>query len=183
MTDSDEELYRSYLKTGNEKAFRTLLERHREHLTLFLNGFVHNIDDAEDLMMDAFAVAASGTTRFRGKSSFKTWLYSIGRNLAISAIRKQRIRTTELTDDAGYSPPADFEMLQEEKNRQLYAALDALKDDYRQVLYLMYFEDLTQDEVSAIMKKSKQQVYHLASRGRTALKAELERRGFDYAQY
>ena len=46
-------------------------------------------------MMDAFAVAASGTSRFRGNSSFKTWLFAIGRNLAMKHLRKNRIRVTE----------------------------------------------------------------------------------------
>ena len=75
-----------------EEDLRILLERHREGLTLFLFGFVRNMEDAEELMLDAFAIAASGTSRFSGSSSFKTWLFAIGRNQAMSMLRKNRLR-------------------------------------------------------------------------------------------
>ncbi|MBQ5933988.1 MAG: hypothetical protein IJL55_09815 [Lachnospiraceae bacterium] len=80
---TDEALYRSYLEKADNDAFKLLLERYREPLALFLNGMLHNIEDAEDVMLDAYAVAASGTTKFKGESSFKTWLYAIARNLAL----------------------------------------------------------------------------------------------------
>ena len=71
---------------------RLLYERHRESLILFLTGYVHNTDDAEELMMDAFAVAASGTAAWSGRSSFKTWLFAIARKRAVTFLRKQFLR-------------------------------------------------------------------------------------------
>ena len=63
MGETDERVYQRYL-AGEEDALRVLLERHREGLTLFLLSYVRNMEDAEELMLDAFAVAASGTARF-----------------------------------------------------------------------------------------------------------------------
>ena len=60
MDMSDEALYARYLKQGDNDALRCLLERHREGLTLFLFGFVRNAQDAEELMLDAFAEVATG---------------------------------------------------------------------------------------------------------------------------
>ena len=182
MNETDEILYERYLSSGDENAFRLLLERYRERLTLFLDSYVHDLADAEDLMIDAFAVAASGTSKFRGKSSFRTWLYGIGRNLAKSHLRKHRIHPGELTECAA-AVPADYDILQEERHSQLYAALANINDDYRQVLYLLYFEELSETEAAAVTGKSKKQIYNLVSRGKNALRAELERMGFDYAQY
>lgn len=83
MDLSDEALYEQYLKRGDNEALRCLLERHREGLTLFLFGFVRSEADAEELMQDAFAEVAAGPTIFSGKSSFKTWLFSVGKHLAM----------------------------------------------------------------------------------------------------
>ena len=72
MRETDEILYGRFLREGQEKDLRVLLERHREGLTLFLYGYVHSMEDAEELMLDAFAAAAAGTTRFSGKSSLNS---------------------------------------------------------------------------------------------------------------
>ena len=175
---SDEVLYRSYLVKRDEDALRTLLERHREGLTLFLCGFVGNMEDAEELMIDAFAVAASGTSRFTGASCFKTWLYGIGRNLARTHLRGRR--PSMPLDDAGDAGSPELALLEAERSRQLYQAMERLNPEYRQVLYLLYIEGMGQDEVARIMRKSKKQIYHLTSRGREALRSALERMGFEY---
>ncbi len=57
-----------------------------------------------------------------------------------------------------------------------------LNDDYRQILMLLYFEEMSHDEARQVMGKSIRQVYHLADRARAALKKELERMGFDDAR-
>lgn len=182
MRESDEILYRRFMAEGDEADLRTLLERHREGLTLFLYGYVHDMEDAEELMMDAFAVAISGTTRFSGRSSFKTWLFAIGRNRALSLLRKRRFRTQPLEDEeAGTPDTTDLEILRQERDRLLYKALEQLPPDYRQVLYLLYFEDMDHEEAAQVMKKNRKQIYNLAARGKKTLKTLLEGMGFDDA--
>ena len=89
MIETDELIYRRFLNGHSEADLRILLERHRESLILFLNGYVHNLADAEELMLDAYAQAAAGAG-FSGKSSFKTWLFAIGKKLALARLRKNR---------------------------------------------------------------------------------------------
>ena len=182
MNETDEILYRRFLSEGNEGDFRVLLERHRESLTLFLYGFVHSMEDAEDLMLDAFAEAAAGGG-FSGKSTFKTWLFSIGKKMALMDLRKRRSvpRNDEPADEAG--APPELGILREERDRQLYQALRRLKDEYRQILFLLYFEQMSHEEAGSVMGKNRKQTYNLAERGKKALRAELERMGFDDAQY
>ena len=50
MNETDELVYSRFLTEGNEQDLKILLLRHRESLTLFLNGYVHNMNDAEELM-------------------------------------------------------------------------------------------------------------------------------------
>ena len=192
--EKDEIVYRRFLAEGREDDLRILLERHREGLFLFLFGYVGNEEDAEELMMDAFAVAASGTSSFSGKSSFRTWLFGIGRNRAKMFLRKRRgfffslddvheDRHLEAADGGAVPEVPELDILRKEQNRELYRALETLPEGYRQVLYLIYFEEMDADEAALVMGKSKKQVYNLTQRGRRALKEILERTGFDYAEY
>ena len=183
MFESDEIVYSRFLDRGDEDDLRLLLERHRESLTLFLYGYVHSLEDAEELMLDAFAVAASGTSRFSGRSSFKTWLYSIGRNLARKRMRAQRVPAGELTDEerALPQPAPEEELLHGERKKQLYAAMEQLPPDYRQALYLLFIEEMSCEEAARVMRKTKKQVYNLSFRGRQSLKDILERLGVEDA--
>ena len=177
--EKDESIYERYLRNSDNEDLKELLSRYREELTFFIYGFVKNMEDAEDIMMDAFAVIASGTAGFAGKSSFRTWLYGIGRNLALKSLRKKRFLffslNEEIIADAGVP---DVELLKDERNRMLYEALDSINPEYRQVLHLTYFEEMSNDEAAAVLRKSKKQVYNLVARGKQALKEALERKGY-----
>ena len=62
----------------------------------------------------------------------------------------------------------------------MHTALHRLKLEYRQVLYLTYFEDLSISETAFILKKSIKQINNLLFNAKAALRSELERSGFDY---
>lgn len=186
MSESDEEIYRRYLDESREEDFRILLERHRESLTLFLMGYVQSPEDAEEIMLDAYAEAAAGVG-FSGRSSFKTWLFAVGKKMALMRVRKRHFLFasvedgTELTVET--AEPPEMEILREERNRQLYQALSGMNAEYRQVLILLYFEEMSIEDAERVIGKNRKQIYNLAERGRKALRQELERMGFDYAQY
>ena len=80
-------------------------------------------------------------------------------------------RTAELADDISKQP--EDVLLQEEKNKELWNALNKLSPDYRQVLYLTFFEELQPEEISKIMKKSLKQIYNLTTRAKSTLKSIL----------
>ncbi len=181
MQQTDEALYRIYLSEGDEDALRELLVRHRESLTLFLFGYVHDMGDAEELMLDAFAVAAARISTWSERSSFRTWLFGIGRHLAMRRLKRRRELPQRESGEGGESP--ELELLRSERHRQLYAALERLNPEYRQALYLVFFEDMSSEEAARIMGKNRKQIYNLTERGKKALRAELERMGFEYAQH
>jgi len=179
MHEADETVYRRFLKSRNEEDLRLLFDRHRESLILFLMGYVRQEEDAEDLMMETFAVAASGTARFSGRSSFKTWLFAIARNKAASFLRAQRRKRDAAKETAAEETDSpEMETLQEEDRRTLYKALDTLPEDYRQALYLVYFEQMSQDEARAVMRKTRTQMYNLVARGRARLRETMEKMGY-----
>ena len=99
-------------------------------------------------------------------------------------IRKQRFtagKSFERTEVA--ADPPELDILREERYRQLYEAISQLREEYRQILILLYFEDMSHEEAWRIMKKNRKQIYNLAERSRTALREQLERMGFDHAEY
>ena len=179
--ENDEQLYSRFLAEHDESALKTLLERHRDGLTLFLFGYVCNMEDAEDLMMDTFARIITRSSWSMEGSSFKTWLFAIGRRLALMHLRKRKPETAVFTEEpADESAVPDLDLLREEQKRELYKAMEQLKPEYRQVLTLIYFEEMSHEEAARVMKKTKKQIYHLVDRGKERLKVLLQGSGYEH---
>lgn len=180
---ADETFYRRYLN-GDEKAAAPLVEKYGDALTLYINGYVKDIHESEDLMIEAFSRLFAKARPVEGESSFKAYLYKTARNLALRHKQKHRILFLHL-DDLEFEPQndalADTELYRDERRRTLTAALDKLKAEYREALYLIYFEEMSYRGAAAVMGKSEQQVTNLVYRGKQSLKTILEKEGFRYA--
>ena len=180
MNETDEVLYSRYLETDDDGDLAILLARHREGLLLFLLGFIHNPEDAEDLLMDTFAKLAVDHPRFEAfrPGSFRKWLYTIGRRNALMRIRKKKIRTEPLREDIpSEADLPEISLMKEERNRRLYQAIAALKAEYRQVLTLLYLEGWSHEEIAGVMGMNRMQVYNTVKRGKESLRKTLERMG------
>ena len=187
MAETDGLTYIRFLKENDHDALRIIFEKYRNGVTLFLLGIVQNEDDAEELMMDTFALLASRTLHYKVKddASFKTWLYAIAKNQARTFLRKKRNHLTEPDEDietikADDSSVPDSILIENERNAMLYKALFNIDEAYRQVLYLMYFEEMKPEQISRIIKKSTKQTYNLTNRGRVALRKEMESMGYSW---
>ncbi len=183
---ADEIIYSRFLKEQDETLLAELLDRHGQSLVLFLNGMVQNMEDAEELMLDSFAVIASGTVHYtvRKDSTFKTWLFAIARNKAKMLLRKRKFVFTSIDEEvlADKNLP-ESEVFDKEERKELYKALSEINKDYRQVLYLTYFEDMKPEEIARVLNKSIKQIYNLTARGREALKTVLLKNGFRQGRY
>ena len=78
--DNDDELYRRFL-SGDTLSYDELLIRYGDNLIFYLNGYLHNIQDAEDLMIEAFARIMAKKPSIR-EGCFKAYLFKTARNLA-----------------------------------------------------------------------------------------------------
>jgi len=181
--DTGAESYRRFLD-GDETGLIEIIRDYKDGLIFYLNGIVGNIHVAEELTEDTFVKLGTKRPRDRGKGSFKTWLYTIGRHVAIDYLRRQKGASVSIDDCLQLPDELDLEVayLREERRITVHRALRRLKPDYRQVLWLVYFDDLTHKEAAAVMKKSVHATETLVYRARQALKAELEREGFDYEE-
>ena len=86
---SDEELYRQYLN-GKEEGLDSLMQRYGNSLTLYINGYLHDLHEAEDLMIEAFARIFAKERPLSSEGSFKAYLYKTARNLALRHSKKHR---------------------------------------------------------------------------------------------
>lgn len=183
--DHGAECYRRYLN-GDDSGIVEMIRDCKDGLILYLNGFVRNIHTAEDITEDVFVKLVTKKPRYSEKSSFKTWLYAIARNAALDHLRKSSKLSDKPIEDCAEiaAEERDFEReyLREERRLAVHSALKELKPDYRQVLYLVYFEDFSNSEAAAVMNKSRHQLENLLYRAKRSLKAQLEREGFEYEE-
>ena len=91
-------------QTGDTSAFNELVTRYRTRAFTMIFNMVRNEQDAWDLAQDGFLKAWKSIGKFRGQSSFYTWLYRILMNVTIDALRKKQIAGgTEFDDQIGLS--------------------------------------------------------------------------------
>ncbi|WP_303805828.1 RNA polymerase sigma factor [Ruminococcus flavefaciens] len=182
--DNGASSYRRFLD-GDRNSFTELVREYWDGLTLYLSGFTNSITEAEEFAEEVFLKLYAERPPFSGKSSFKTWLYAIGRNTVLNMLRKRRkIREASLDGFYDVSDKEDIERnhIHDENKKLLYGAIEDLHSDYRQVLYLVYFENFGVAETAEIMHKSERQVYNLLYRAKAALKKTLEKEGFEYEE-
>ncbi|MDE5995262.1 MAG: RNA polymerase sigma factor [Oscillospiraceae bacterium] len=183
--DNGASSYRRFLN-GDDKGIVEIIRDYKDGLTLYLNGYVNNIFVAEELMEETFFKLVTKRPKFTGKYSFKTWLYTIGRNTAIDYIRHNgKISDSPIEDFENYlfeEESVEKSYLREERKITVHRALRQLKAEYRQILYLIYFEGFNNSEAAAVMKKSKHQIENLVYRAKMSLKSELDKEGFIYEE-
>lgn len=175
--------YRRFLD-GDDNGFVEIVRDYKDGLILYLNSFVNNIHIADELAEDTFVKLGIKRPGHTGRASFKTWLYTIGRNVAIDFIRKKSKYKEFSIDDYAEQASDEIDLeksfIQEERKIILHKAMRKLKLEYRQILWLIYFEEFNNKEAAKIMRKSVHSVETLAYRARLALKSELETEGFTY---
>ncbi len=181
--DNGASSYHRFL-AGDEQGLVEIIRDYKDGLMLYLNGYVQNIHIAEELMADTFVRLVVKKPRFSGKSSFKTWLYAIGRHIAVDYIRKQARTDTVSAEElsVALSDEADLEReyIQNQQKIQLHRALRRLKPEYQRVLYLVYFEEFNAANAAIAMGKSKKQTENLIYRAKLSLRTELSKEGFVY---
>ncbi|MBR5774570.1 MAG: RNA polymerase sigma factor [Clostridia bacterium] len=177
--------YRRFL-SGDDEAFVEIIRLYKDGLMMYLNGYVNDIYIAEELVEETFFRIVTKKPKFSGKSSFKTWLYAIGRNVALDSLRQRRWVSDSPVDDGGQKRRDEHEIereyFEQEQKIILHNALRALPPEYRRVLYLKYFENFSNGEISLILKKGEHQVENLIHRAKKSLKSELDRAEFEYEE-
>ena len=180
--DNSASSYRRFL-SGDKEGLAEIIRTHRDSLTLYIFSIVGDMNLAEEIMEDTFVKIYVKKPKYSEKSSFKTWLFSIGKHTAADHIRRKSRITVNSYDsiiDISDEENLEHSAIKNEEKRTLHKAIQRLKPDYEQVLYLTFFEEFTNEETARIMNKTNKQIRNLLYNAKKALKAELEEEGFVY---
>jgi len=149
------------VKEGDEQAFAMLMERYQRPVYHMVLKMVRNVDDAEDLTIEAFAKAFKNLERFKKDYTFSTWLFRIATNNAIDFIRKKRLETmsldTSFTDDNGEAVQIDVEdrnlnpqeeAIKSQKIELIQMFVTKLPVKYQKLVRLRYFKEYSYEEIA-----------------------------------
>ncbi len=171
--------YRRFLD-GDEKAFDDIINGYFRSLVFFIDGYVHDVHTAEDIAIDVFSELLAHGGRYNFKVSLKTYLFMLGRSRALDFIRhNKKIIFTDLSeaDKCADEEQLEEQILTSERKRAVHSALERLPRDMREVLHLIYFEDMTYSEAAKIMKKSRKQIDNLLYRAKKELRTYINEDG------
>lgn len=159
---SDENLIMA-IAAGDEGAMRTLYARHNVRVFRFISRLVTEPGTAEDLVSEVFIDVWGQASRFQGRSQVTTWILSIARFKALSALHRRRRRDAELDDtamelieDTADSP--EQTVLNSDLSAQLRTCLSQMSREHREVIDLVYYREKTIEEVADIMGTPKNTV-------------------------
>ena len=177
--DNGASSYRRFLD-GDESAFEDIMKELFRGLVFFIDGFVHDTHAAEDIAIDTFSDLVVHRHRYNFKVTLKTYLYMVGRSRALDYIKHRKV--IEFTELSELQTVADDEVLEEtvlksEQKRRIHAALAKLPRDMREVVHLIYFDEMTYEEAAKVMRKNRKQVDNLLYRGKAALRNLLGKDG------
>jgi RNA polymerase sigma-70 factor (ECF subfamily) len=149
--EDDRELVERF-RAGERRAFDELVRRHQGSIQRLSLRFLRDAEEARDLAQRAFVQAFERLETFRGEASFRTWVYRITVNLALSQVRKHRPTMAPLEDTAAEADPrAEEERAEEKTLARLRAAVEKLPPKQRLCVELRSFEDLSFREVAEIV--------------------------------
>ena len=165
-TGDDVSLLVKRVQDGDVAAFDSIMLLYRERLYSVIYNMTFNHDDAADLTQESFVKAFRSLGKFKGKSSFFTWLYRIGVNMTLSHLQRKKTRKffsfEQISEEYGSSK--EFEKLSSsesssvrntllnELHQKLNEALLKLSDKHRTIVVLFEIDGLSHREISKIMK-------------------------------
>jgi len=175
-------------RRGDREAFRTLVERYQHKVTALATGMLRNRDDALDVVQDTFTKAYQSLDRFKGESSFYTWLYRITLNQCIDHQRRTaRMPSASLEasetpeeapsinaarDDAERDDPLQ-RVHEAEVGQRIRQAISELTPEHRAVILLREVEGLSYEEISRALECPKGTVMSRLHYARRQLQARL----------
>lgn len=148
-------------QANDEQAYGELMKRYKKPVYHMVLKMVRNVDDAEDLTIEAFAKAFKNLHRFKKDYTFSTWLFRIATNNAIDFIRKKKLETfslnTSFKNDNGDSVNIDVEdhnldpqeeAIKSQKIELIRIFVTKLPPKYQRLVKLRYFQELSYDEIA-----------------------------------
>lgn len=165
-----------------DSIFDELYEKYHHDVFQFLFYMVKSREQAEDLVQEVYIRVLKSYKSFEGKSSQKTWLFSIARNVAIDSFRKQKGWKQRIIEKFDWStqpvkdthPIPEEVTLQKEEYQLIYRSLDRCTVDQRIVIVMRYIQELSIAETAEVLGWTESKVKTTQHRGLKVLRKEME---------
>lgn len=161
--NSDEQLMGEF-QGGSQEAFTELFLRYRNPIYGFFRRRLDQPARAEELAQETFLAVVKAVKRYQPSARFRTYLYAIAMKLLLAERRKAGRETERVADDVAAHGSAP------ENAVWIHRAISALDPEQREVLMLREFEDLSYEEIAALLEIPVNTVRSRLFRARTALK-------------
>ncbi len=148
--------YIDRLLKGDNNAYASLVNKHKNLVFTIAVKILKNREDAEELAQDVFIKAFEVLNTFKKESKFSTWLYRIAFNMAVSKTRKKKLPTvnleTEIIENFSIDDivPDMQELSNEEQKNCIEKALKVLPYEENIIITLFYYDDKSIEEISEI---------------------------------
>jgi RNA polymerase sigma-70 factor (ECF subfamily) len=152
---------------GEAAAFDQLVVKHSPRLYAMVYHMTSNKEDTHDLLQEIFSKAYRALPKFRGKSSFYTWVYTIATNMTFNFLKKRKRRSAWSLDHVDSGIQNDEAMIDlshganprqqsnvHELQKKLNEAMQALSEDHRAVVTMFDIQGMPHAEISKILKVS-----------------------------
>ena len=144
-----------------------LMDAYGRHILRFAYSYVHNMEDAEDILQETLISYIKAAPVFENEKHEKSWLFTVAANHSKNKIKSNNIRRAdELNEELVAEKKEDLSFIWE--------AVKQLPDDYREVIHLFYEEDFTTAQIAEILKRRESTVRSQLKRGRDKLKVILK---------
>jgi len=185
--ETDEALAQRF-QSGDDTAFKALLDRYSAHLINFAYRYLGSKEEAEDIAQEIFLRIYRRKDSYDPARLFRPWLFAIAARLISNRARDRGRRSTvsldQETDDGSTerpglgiadaaSPVPEGRLAQDEAVGKVRAALEALPEDQRRAVLLAKFEDMPYEEIAQAMATTVPAVKSLLFRARQSLKTAL----------
>ncbi|MEZ5332967.1 MAG: sigma-70 family RNA polymerase sigma factor [Thermoanaerobaculia bacterium] len=170
---------------GRQERFGDLVERYQGRLVNYLFRMLRSYEEAHDLAQEVFIKVYQALDRYDPRYKFSTWLFRVAQNAAIDQIRKRRLqvvsmdRPTDDEDDRTWEFPSDdpspySDLRNRERGTAIQQAIEELPWEYRELIVLRHFGELSYDEIARLKEMPLGTVKNKLFRARQQLKKGLE---------
>ncbi len=154
MQATSDEVLIGRIATGDRLAMQVLFARHHVRVYRFVLRLVRNETTAEDLISDVFLDVWRQADRFEGRSAVSTWLLSIARFKALSALRRRPEQELDEETAAAIEDPSDdpeVALEKKDKSALIRKCLTGLSAEHREIIDLVYYHEKSIEEVAEIV--------------------------------
>ncbi|MBW2412387.1 MAG: RNA polymerase sigma factor [Deltaproteobacteria bacterium] len=175
-------------QNGGKSAFEALMQNYYSRVLNFIYRFVGSKESAEDLTQEVFLRVYKYGPRYKPKSKFQTWLYTIAKNISLNELRRNRDFTASVDEPATtgnedvqkqiadpQGSATDQELILKERAMVIRQAINELPENQRLAVILRRYDNFSYAEIAKTIGVSDKAVKALLSRARINLRRRLSR--------